>query len=369
MTTLTPQEVVYTWEAQVYTFAEWLDLPVLNVRASADMDRVPYCMVTLTLGGVSDEVWAALDPRPFPGFAQLRLQVVCSDLDGTPLSWLGQRAGDASPTTATLFLRTARRDRVTGTVTVTAAGAESMLEDRIRLATGTIDTGATTVLGLVEWALQDTFGYSITTADPLASSTSIPAGDRRLMLPGENFNDLIETELQAISYRLYDHWGHVSAVFDREHTPATGENLNVVLATHTHAEGAPAHADPIVYEIEETMSRDGDFADGVLIKYDQTDTGGPITWQRSGDGANTKGRVLTIPRAPAGDAANPMVERTRIRGVDLTITARARFDIIPGMRLYVYTRTGAVSGSIRAVEYDTATTHMTISAQTGQPIQ
>jgi hypothetical protein len=372
MTTL-PVEVAYTWEVEVDPgpgFLGWIPVPCTELVPSMDMDRVPFCSVRFTLENITDLMWAALDPRKNPILGNIRFRVACRDTGGVALSWIPREGLETAPSFwAVMHIRTATRDRATGVVTVTATGGESVMDDRKRLSGAAIDTGATTVYGLVEWALLDCFSSISIITDP-GSSVAIPAGPRRVMLPADTFNALIEPEMQAIGYRLYDYWGRTWALYEREHTPSwIGAPKSAVLSSYTPFEGAPPHADPIVTGMTETITRDGDYADGVLIKYDTTDSGGSIVWQRSGDGVHTKGLVITYERpAPGGNAAEMIVARTKTRGGDYTITARARFDVLPGMVLYVYTRTGGVKASVRSVEWDVHEGTMTIRAQSGQPI-
>lgn len=371
MSTITPTEVVYKWEATVFGVTGTYNLDVTNITPSMDMDRSPYCQVTLELEGVTEEIHAALDPLTSPtiGNGQLRLTVWCEDAAGNALSWVGRDFFDSSPAPVRVWIQRVEWDRVSGRATVVCANDESRLMDKRRIAVGTIDTGATTVYELVYWALIDVFGGFVLGADPAASATPIPAGDRRLMQPGETFMELLVPELQAIDYRLYDHWGRGWSLYQREHTPKwVNAPLEVQLATHEHREGAPDFSDPIVFGVTERTTRQGDFADGVLVRYDMTQYGGTVTTQRSGNGVNTKGRVVTYQRpAPSANAADSIVQRTRIRGRDIEVTARARFDVLPGMTARIYTRTGVPRGSIRAVEWDGAAGTMTLRIQSGLP--
>ena len=349
-------------------------LPVTNIVASMDMDRVPYCAAELTLEDVSPDVWTALDPRRptvLDTDGDIRIRMVRRDAAGNAIDWLGQQDTPSTPERfCYLHTRSSRRDYVSGAVTVSAAGAESLLDDRRRISTTDVDTGATTVAGLVTWALTDTFGGAATTGDPLPYSAAIPTGDRRIMKPGITFNDLIEPEMDAIGCRLFNFWGRAWYLNYRDNPPLVNRvAANVALSTFTADEGAPRFADPIVFGIEQTVTRDGDYADGVLIRYDMTKSGGGVSLQRSGDGSNTKGRVITYERpAAAAGAADILASRTRIRGNEITLECSIRFDIMPGMLLTVYTRSGVLAGSIRAVTWDAKAGTMTIRAQSGRTV-
>lgn len=377
MTATTDTAVSFTLEAQ-HRNSGWQDLDVVNIIPSMDMDRVPYCTATITVVGVDYETVQTLDPRiDNHGTGErgnvLRFRVLENDGDGDFRANLVQDLTSPSTQWAYAVIRAVGYNPVTQEATITVGGRESILDDRIRNSTTTIDTAATSVLNLVYWSLLDTFSSYIVSNDSIVSSTSIPAGDRRLMLQGESHSDLLEPELQAIGCRLYDYWGDGWYANERENTPrlglSWGYDSTIHLASYSHADGAPANADPIIYDATERFDRGGDYADGVLIKFDELESGGSVTYQRSGTGENSRGRVLTWNRArPANNAADQVVARTRIRGRDITITARARLDVSPGQDLVAHFRGGTtIAARIRAVEWDIAAGEMTITAQSGIP--
>lgn len=377
MTTPTARRVWFEADAQV-DLGSWTDLPLVRLVASSDMDRTNFTEATLTLHGVTPEMWAAMDPRnqnPL-GFSPVRFRVrqYQYGADGVPAihSRLpGSVGGSSVDSYASLWVRTIDRDFISGMVTVRLAGAESMLADKRRNAGTTLNTAATTVGQLVEYSVNDVLGGGTITSEAIVSSTAIPAGDRRLMLQGETHIDLIRAELDAIGCRFYDVWGLLFANRARDISSGT-----IKLATHTDAEGAPSDADPIVTDLRETVTRDGDFADGVLVKGTYTDGGGNrVEWyQASGAGVNTKGRVINVERAqPAANSAEEFVTRTIIRGHDITVEARARLDVVPAYELEVHHRAGVLEANIRAVQYEidfeAGTATMTIRAQTGEAIE
>lgn len=363
MTTRTPTVVHTVNEA-------WLGLtsdPLPNVKnlvATADIDAQTFASATLTLGPVTDELWAQLDPRDGVTVAFKSTQY---DMAGNVLGALP--TVDSGNDVAELWLRSARRDHITGEVTLELAGGESMLDDKKRISGNTINTGATTVSELVYWSLLDVFGSLVIIEDVPVLTTSIPAGDRRLMVQGESHAELLQPELDAINCRLIDAWGRTWGAYVRSATYGTP----LKLATY---DGAPSDADPCVTELTEELSRDGEWADGVLIEYTPPGSAAS-TWQRSGAGANTRGMVIRRDRAaPGGNAANQIVNRTQIRGYDLQVTARLRYegvafattDYTRPQTLQVYTPDRTLTGRIRSVQWDTLNGLMTIRAQTGDPI-
>lgn len=385
MTTPSPIEVYHVYTAQLwndYTH-DFEDLDVEDIVVSQDIDRVDYCEATIILASVTPDQWVSMDPREdasVPYYSrQVTFQIQQYDVDDNLLGQVPPVDVFPGFNTAKLYIRTVERDRITGRVTMRLAGGESFLAERRRLSGAGVDTGATTVGELVTYSLFDTFGAAVTSYDGIVNSTAIPAGDRRMFNPGESHIDLIRPELDAINCRLYDVWGNVWRAMVRG---TSGDTIK--LATFTQQDtseswpsGAPADVDGIVSSITETVSRDGDWADGVLIKYDNTDNGGTVSWSRSSAGVNTRGLYLTFNRAaPAGGdtPAEDMETRTRRRGADYIIEARCRLDVVPGRPLDIYLR-NAPDGAeiindltIRSVEWRPREGTMTVRAQTGDPI-
>lgn len=325
-------------------------LPVRNepgsVRVSEDMDRDNFGEVTLTLDWLDEATVAALDPRTInmnlP--APVRFWVRQYDLNSPePVSYLPALQTLTEP--GYLYPRSLDRDYVNRTVTLTLTTGELFLDEKIRLAAGSIDTGRTSVGLLVDYALSQVFASPSSSHASIVNSTAIPVGDRRLLFSTDSFMDLIRSELDAINCRLYDLWGFLFRAEDRD----TVAGDPVSLATAGDLSGS---ADPIVYELQETRTRDGRWADGVAVRFDMTDAGGSITSQFAGTGVSTKGIVIDRNRpAPSGNAATNIRTRSMVRGKDLNVTARARLDVRTRRNVTVYTKAGSATGMIRGVEY------------------
>jgi len=367
VTTPTPQLIRHTYAADVDTPAGRYPLDVSNIVVTLSEDDTAYVSATVTCAWVSEEVWALMDPR---AGHYLRWKVdQWADVNATQLvgTLPGERWEDAGEY-ARMVITERDRDHLTRTVTLTCESRESLLADKIRNATTTVDTGATTVAALVNWSLADVFGGEVgpTAWAAIMASTAIPSGDRRVMKQGDTHFDLIRAELDAIAVRIYDLFGQVWGASLRN---SVSGRPPLRLATHDWADGAPADADPIVFALTERTSR-RDWADGVLIKYDLTASGGSVSYQRSGAGANTKGRVITRTRpAPADNAADALVTRTKQRGHTFTVTARARVtDVHTRAPIEILTRQGTLAGVIRTVRWDFAAAEMTITAQTGTDV-
>jgi hypothetical protein len=369
MTTPSPIEVYHEYAALIWNDDDggFEELDVESIVPSMDVDRMTFCEAVVTVANVTNEQWAWIDPRQTGGATytrQLHIQVKQFDMAG---ALLGQIPAQhlIPDEKAALWIRSATRDRITGRTTINVAGGESILNERRRNSAVSTDTGATTVSALIFWSLLDTFGTATLDSAPIVLSTALPAGDRRKMNPGETHIELIRPELDAINCRLYDVWGLVWSAQVRATSGTT-----IKLATYTQEEGAPSDADGIVSSLFETVSRDGDWADGVLIKYDNTDNGGTVNWAVSSSGNNTKSLYLTFNRAaPTGPVAQDMETRARARGLDYIIEARCRLDVLPGRPLEVHLRDEVLTGlTIRSVEWHPLEGTMNIRAQTGDPI-
>lgn len=351
------REVVY---ARLVEYDILLD--VLHFRPAADLDGVPFATAELVIA-FDAAVWAAVEPRVDPP-PTVEFTVTQYAPDGTtvlsslPHNTLGNNAAE-------LHVRTATRNWKDGQIVIQLAGGEARLDDERRVAATTVNTGATTVDGLCSYALLAVFGGAATRYDLAVMSEAIPAGDRRLMLQGETYAELIQPELDAIGARLIDVWGRGWCGFVRSVT--YGPQLR--LATHRANDTT---YDPIVVDIAEVISRDGDWYDGVLVEY--APPGGTRTFQASTGGSS---RALLVTRdrsAPSSNAANSIKGRAVDRGHTITVVCRNRYDIAladvadPRPQLVVIrTRDGDIIATIRAVEWDTTSGQMTLTCQTGIP--
>lgn len=368
MTDPSPYQVKYTVEAR-QQYAD-IDLDVISMTVSVDADRVNFTEATMVIASVDNATWAALDPRDEDGLVGRRVifRIKQYDLDDNELGSLPPASVISGNDWGELFIRTASRDFMTGQVTLTLASGESMMTDKVSIADNDVDTGATNVYELLEYCLNNVFGGAAVTAAGVVLSTPIPAGERRLRMIGENMLDVVRAELDAIECRLSDYFGRLWKAELRNGAGITNEWR---LATYTQAEGMPTNFDPIVTEFSQTLSREGDWADGVLATFDYTTAAGVRTVQHqiTGGGANTKGFVKRYDRAaPGGNTANKLLVRTQIRGSEVTLRARNRFDMLPYEELILRTRQGNLTAIIRSIEWDTESGEMTVRAQTGAPI-
>lgn len=365
MTTASPEFVKYSFYARVGS----TDLPVTAISASMDRDRLVYCTATIECDWIDDATFTALDPRKNP-IPKVSWNVEQFNESGTRIGQLPNETSSGTPVKASMWVRSVTRDPVSMTSQIRIAGGESLMQDKMILEIEPYETGSADVRDLIWWSLDDIFGsYSITfTGTEVA--TAVP-GDRSLAMPGESHIDLLAAELSAIDHRLSDQWG--IAWYSRLRT-ATGTTNDY--ATYVRSPNTSPVTDPIVYEYTETLSRDGDWYDGALVGYDTTESGGGIEYWRSSlggvPGANTRGKKITVKRArPSGNGATKTADRMKIRGYDLDIRARARFDIDAISQINVHIPGPSTrSGNVRSVQWDITEDDatMTIKAQTGDAV-
>lgn len=341
---------------------------VLDMTASADMDRVPYTSATVRIAPVDADTWGALNPTKTDGPASFEF-VIAQHEQVSPdtfalLATIPARRPSFSPV-ARMVIRRLSRNRLTGEITLTVAGRETLMDDKKRISTSATNTGATTVGELVYWSLYDVFGS--VSMDGIAPSNAIPAGDRRFMLPGESHSQLIEPELDAIDMRLWDYWGWAWSIDDRANPPRDSA-LPAILeyATFPGVSGA----DPIITNIEEAFDRDGDWSDAVMLKGSYTDGAGTRhEWTQipSGGGVNTKGKVVTRERPLIPGLADRYTFRSKFRGAVYEVTARVDLALSPGQRIRIHTPSEVIGGGlrkvvVRSVEWTLSTGQMKFTA-------
>jgi hypothetical protein len=232
-----------------------------------------------------------------------------------PLGWPIGTAGK-------LWLRDVVIDYVAQTLTMTAASGEVRFEDKIRLATNTIDTAATTVQQLWDFALTDAGEIAARgNVGGTPSSTPLPAGDRRVWLQGETLSNLFESELSALDYRTYvDDLGRFT-VNDFLNPPFPGGAGTETLTTGDSG---------TVTSVTETRRRD-DWRDGTLVKAQYNDSAGvqQTAYQRyPTTGTARKGALETTTRAiPATNYAQAVNSRARRRGSRVEVEALLDFNV------------------------------------------
>lgn len=357
--------VTFEYEADVRDpdTGAWLPLPVVNIAPSADRDRSPFTMASLTLGVLTADMVELLDPRlndPTAG-GQVRwrisqykdgMRVARLPADGRAVMWA--RALTRSLDGAELVI----------------AGGESMIDDKIC----TDDTGAgvlrsRTIGALVDWVLSSVFGSGHAAAvDDIAASALQQLCWPDEVLVGEQYTPVFERELSALGCRLYDAWGLRWVVAGRDNPPTfegAPEVAKVSTFTKRDIPTLDADVDPIVTGYDDRISRDAGWADVVIARGEYTERGTTHTWQHTAAApSNTRGIIVEVPeREPSDNVAEGMAHRALRLGRDITVTARARLDILPGMRLELHLRDEIITSDIKSIEWNLSQGEMTIQGQ------
>lgn len=380
---------LYEFDAAVRDGDQWQPLPVVSIVPSVDLDRVPYTAATLTLGAVSDTIWALLDPRTINprdgGNVRWRLRQYSSD--GDLLGWL-PRVGDDADQWASMHVRTVQRD-LRGVV-VTLHGAESMVDDRLLLEDRntygsyriTVKLQQARTLGeYVNIVLGMTFGAGEappadeiaqaavrvptlpTYAHPRAMDVSVPPA------LGSSLLQLVEAELSSVGCRLIDQWGLGWLVIDRDHPPAF-EGSSDIVRWASHDEDLAEGVEPVIIGFTETVTRDGDWADTVVVTGQTSDPDYTVSWQHNAEGgARSRGRIIPMDSPePSANLAASIASRAFKRGHDITITARITFDVTPGASLEVHLRSGVLAAEVVSIEWNVSVGEMTVHARSAQSL-
>lgn len=366
MTSPSPTSVKYKFDADYWTAGGWKPLPVTDISPSADKDRRAYTAAVITLSSVSESVLAALDPRtvdPSSG-GPIRWRITQLDLAGAVIGWL-PRVSTLPGAYARMYVRGIRRRL--DSVTVDVDGGETMMLDRINLSSMTIAAHPVyTGEDLADWVLAEVFGGgTVTAADAMAAAYLARKPDRVELGSGDNYFRLTESDMSSHGVRLLDLWGLGWYVADRDRPPTfPGAQTVAKLASYAD-ETLPADVDPIITELEEYVTRDGDWADGVIVRGDIPTGSYTERWEyAAGRATQTKGLVIEIGgAAPSANLAASILSRTVRRGRDLTVTARARLDVLPGMTLEAHLVEGVLSGLVTAVSWNLALGTMSLHVQ------
>lgn len=347
---------------------------IQSIRISLDVDRVPFAEATMVFQDLPEQFWQNLDPRYFAASTAFRLEHRDLDTDSVvsrlPASSL--YAASTAVTFTAMDITTATRDLISGQCTVEAVSQDLRQLEQGRAIPGYIDHGQGNVRDLVGWVL----GYAPPSSFPndfmSASAAAIPAGDRRKVAPGDMNWDLIEPEVSGIGGRLFVDLTGAHLLAFTDDPPRVKPFTPPVISAHD-----PTADGPPLVELEETITRTGDWADTILVKYDWDDSGGirHTEYWWNGSPGTEKLRMVSYDRPkPGTNQADEIRDRAIQRGRFVTATCAADFRYVPGYDLVVNLAPGTADvnyGMIRRVEYrinGSGEAEMTLTAQTGQPL-
>lgn len=351
-------------------FTEDFQINVDELTIRLDIDAVAWQTITMTGGPVENPVDAAtIDPRKLGG-TSVMVWVGAHDLAGNELrSFPGTYQYAANQTQSEQYIvRSTDVDWVTGKVTIEAASAELTHVDARYIGTTVYDTGATNLFELARYGIGH--GYAATVVDRMgAASVAIPAGDRRLIQPGESYWDYMVSELSAAGGRVFETVGTRHVIADREDPPRDPAIVSLVLSTTPDIDGV------LVESVREARSLDGDWANAVIVRYDYTNSAGTqvTSYQRAGKADGTEQvRALSLSRDRAPAAANlasSILGRAQRRGQEFESLCAIDFRVRPGVNLTLARPNGTIDlGLCRSVEYRLPEGRMTVRSQIGEPI-
>ncbi len=148
-------------------------------------------------------------------------------------------------------------------VRVDVAGRELLAEDKINLGPNDAAVVAYTTTELVEWILTEVFGSgTVAAGDSAAAAVLATKPWWPYVGVDESYISAIETELNSHDCRLLDLWGGLEWFVSTRSTTSTFASPVVKLGTYTtdDTHTLPDDVDPpIIIDIEDTVSRDGDW--------------------------------------------------------------------------------------------------------------
>lgn len=266
-----------------------------------------------------------VDSRPLAAvsaaWAGLPLAGVSSQLVGATVAEISARFGvgynveGLRPSTrlnASLGVRRRTVDHLSGTVTLDLASDEALAQDYRLVSTAPVRPVGSSVRGAVQYALAQIGAHlSPGTADGTVSTEAMT------WEPGVSAWDYMSPLVQAAGLRL---WCDESRVW----------RLTDPLAP---SGGALALSASTLKVAEESMDRDSDWYDAVVIRYQWTDSAGTtqIRYDVAARGTPTAVRRVEIDRPyPGPGAAAAMLTRAVGRGRVLAVTAVSNYTVRPG---------------------------------------
>nr|WP_274637077.1 hypothetical protein [Microbacterium bovistercoris] len=354
-----------TFETWAY-FTNVGQFAVDQLTIRLDIDAGAFQTATIVGGPATAETAAKMDPREAN---QVQVLVQPRDQDGDLPPFPGLDGYTPNLSQSEWFgIRECSIDWLTGRATIQASSAEVIHKDARYAGTSVYDTAVTNLYQLAQYGIGH--GYAAAVTDRMsAAAVAIPAGDRRLIQPGESYADFFESELSAAGGRLFSAVGK-PYIADREDPPRDQSIVTLTLSTTPDLDGVP------VVSVTETRSIDGDWADCIMVRYEYTNgAGNQVTsYQVAGHTTgNTQRRALLLDRdrAPSGsNLAASILGRSILRGQAFEAVCMIDFRVRPGVKLTLARPDGNIDlGLCRAVEYRVHEGRMTVTSQIDEPIE
>lgn len=348
------------------------------IEASVTMDEswAPFIQGSLTCWAADAETLALLDPRldtrvtltlkqsfgVIQTVAQFNAEWAGKTIADFNTAWAGKTfkdfnrahtsawnlTGFRAPSEITLdvTMRSRAVDHAAGTVTFEVASDEALLQDFALVSDTTEGTGGTSVLTAVNYALAK-IGATVTgTTDATVEAESL------VWAPGVSADRYLTPPLQAANLRLHCDearvWRLGTPVFDTPGSIRLSELQSVTRA-------------------EQTISRDAEWYDAVVIRYLWTDEFNIAV--TAYDTATTPGytKVLTLEYDkpyPGPGAAQGILDRAAGRGRVFDVEATSDYSVYPGKDLILtLPDTPVQSGVVSAVTWTFPADRMTVTSR------
>lgn len=327
----------------------WIDtsVPLVVIDARVDLDESwsPYAQARLTCTIPSMGSLDAIDPRLA---RRLRIRLRQTFGESEPLSalsaaWAGTTLATQTAALANTFLhglsatygqpynafgtrastrrsldlvlRSREVDHANGTMYLTAASDESLLQDYALVATAATSAGSSSVRGICAWVLGKV-------GLVLYPGTADGTVDDSTWLPGQSAWDYLRPLVDAVGLRLWCDDRRNFYLADPIDGTAGGLSISAKYAT----------------QATDAIDMERDWYDAVVITYSWRDAAGndQTAYDTAAAGGYSKVLALTYDRPyPGRGAAAAMLRRTLGRGRQQTLEAVSDYSAAPGMAVTV----------------------------------
>lgn len=358
----------HTVEAEaVSRTGEVVALAVTTARVTIDEEWSPYCQADLIVP-IADGVDPRQDARVRVWLEQhvrTRFRVADATSQGTGTvsaitAWIAGRGlmgltadlaeayntGDHQPTRRRfdLGVRSREVDLVAGTMQLSLASDEALLQDYRLLATTAWSPGSTGLRAIVNLVLGRVLGSALVVGEPDGSVDAAAT----TWEPGQSAWDYLAPLVASAGLRLW---------CDEERLWQLGPKLSGTVP-------GLLVLTPLLKTATDVLARDETWHDGVIVRYRWTDSGGAsrVAYDIAGDSSSS--RMLLVDRdtrSPGAGAAAAMLAVIRARGRAIRSKAVSRYDVQLGQSARVDVAGAPVqAGTVSAVEWSLPADEMTV---------
>lgn len=306
-----------------------LPLDILSATITLDETWAPYIQASMVCKIPSATVLAALNPRQ----ANRVTIVISSDSGpyntGTPV---------ATSRTLNLGLRSRTIDRRAGTMDLSFASDEALLQDNKFIATGPSTSAATSARAIVSLQLSTSLPAPLTFA---AGDDGVVAAGA-IQNPGVSAWDYLLPLVQKAGLRL---WCDETRTWQLRTAGTTAGSTPYILDARTN-----------VTQVTDQISRDSvEWFDAVMLTYQWTDAGNVqrVAYDQATSVGWTKAIAITyLNPSPGVGAAAAMLTRATARGNPINATALSDYSMTPGRPIALaQVNASTLIGTIQSVSW------------------